>query len=332
MNNKTIYVKVTERCNLQCNHCYAGCTQYGNDMSSDTFKTVLKGLTAEVKNNPDLTYDVILHGGEPLLKHDYCRDLVEAFLPIQNVSLFVTTNLCYNLTEEILDTLKLIHNVSTSYDPEVRFKNISQLNLWNKNCKILKENGINLQINCTLTQAFIQEKPYLRLRLLKDFKANSYHLERLSLQGRGSSVKIPKWEDVDDWLVSLYQENKNFNLNILLFEDFKQLVLGNKTGCFCRNCTVNKRTINTDGTVATCPNAYNTIIGNITEKGFMINKPLYNFICLKERERNIKCLSCPIYSYCNGDCFQQSWQGDTCAFPKKLFKTILEEVKNEKAV
>lgn len=332
MRQKTIYVKVTERCNLHCQHCYAGCTKYGLDMSDDTVKTVINGLTTEFSQNPDTLYDVILHGGEPLLKPDYCEKIVQAFKPFKNVRMFITTNLCINLTSDILKLLKTIHFVSTSFDTKIRFKTAEQLALWKTNYFRLRETDAEVQINTTLTKDFISERPYLRLRVLNDFKADSYHFERLSLQGRGSSVEIASVDDVDDWLLECYEQNKQFGLKISMFEDFKTLAKGIKTCCFCRNCTSTKITINADGTVATCPNAYNTVIGMITNEGIAVNKQAYNLICLKERNRNPKCLGCEFYPYCNGDCFQQNWQNGKCAFPKKLFTAISKDLKNEKAV
>lgn len=322
---KILYIKLTDRCNLKCSHCYAGCTIYGQDMSPEVVDKILELYPKEPT-------EVIFHGGEPLLCLKTLERLVDHFLHNPNCRLNITTNLCYKISNEILDILKRIHYVSTSWDTKVRFKEEGQQELWMNNCEFLVDNGIDLQINTVLTKDLVAKqelRPSLALRFLSSIPHKSLHFERLSLTGRGSAVDIPTWDEVDDWLYRCYLENKeNFHENITIFTQYKALINGDLTGCFARNCSMKTRTINPDGTIATCPNYYNHIIATVFDQ---TPTNTLGIIEAMERKKNPKCFLCNLYKYCNGDCFQQYWQGDRCAFPKKLFNLLLKEWEQEHA-
>ena len=129
------------------------------------------------------------------------------------------------------------------------------------------ENGIDLQINIVLTQNLLNLRPELFLRFIKDISCHQLHFERLTLTGRGSSIQIPKWEEVDNWLLEFYKINKEkFNLSVETFRQYQLLANGQLCGCFERRCSIKTRTINPNGTIATCPNAYQTIIGSIFDQ------------------------------------------------------------------
>jgi radical SAM protein with 4Fe4S-binding SPASM domain len=103
--------------------------------------------------------------------------------------------------------------------------------------------------------------------------------------------------------------------------EFEELELSAKhnilSGCRARKCSEDVLTVNPDGTIATCPNQFKDIISNIYNG--MYNYNAYECVKCKEKKRNSACMTCDLYRYCNGDCFQQQWQGNICAFPKKLF-------------
>ena len=155
---KILYIKLTDRCNLKCSHCYAGCTIYGQDMSPEVVDKILELYPKEPT-------EIIFHGGEPILCLKTLERLVDHFLPNSNCRLNITTNLCYKISNEILDILKRIHYVSTSWDTKVRFKEEGQQELWMKNCEFLVDNGIDLQINTVLTKDLVA-KQELRPALL----------------------------------------------------------------------------------------------------------------------------------------------------------------------
>lgn len=308
---------MTEKCNLLCRHCFTNSDCTKKDISFNTIQHIVSVLN-EVKEPTD----VIFHGGEPILRCDYIEYILDN-IQNTNITFFITTNLCYKITDRIEKVLFKIGNISTSYDPiSIRFKTSKRLNLWKYNVNFLKKHVKDLQINSTLTKELIDISPQVFLNDMSSLCPNRLHLERLNLKGRASSIAVPKWEDVDNWLLQSYKENKKVGLSVTLFDILKQLAIGNKVGCFSRQCSTFTRTINIDGSVAGCPNDYeNIIMPKFDNKSTFCTK--------QELNKKGKCLICELYKYCNGDCYQQNWQGDVCAFPKNTFFAIQKDYLNQ---
>jgi len=64
MKNLTVVIETTNRCNLNCNYCYAS-TESLEDMSIETLESALTNLLG-FENSPGISF--IWHGGEPLLR------------------------------------------------------------------------------------------------------------------------------------------------------------------------------------------------------------------------------------------------------------------------
>ena len=65
---KTVYVKLTNRCNLTCEHCYNSvCTDQGQ-MSANTLNKIIHYISDLKEQGYDV--DVALHGGEPMIYRD----------------------------------------------------------------------------------------------------------------------------------------------------------------------------------------------------------------------------------------------------------------------
>lgn len=74
-----MYVQITTRCNMSCEHCGMNCTAKGDDMSFETFKAALSFADF-----------VTLGGGEPTIHPDFCQFLLYAIAHCDGV--FVITN------------------------------------------------------------------------------------------------------------------------------------------------------------------------------------------------------------------------------------------------
>lgn len=124
-----IYIKLTNRCNLKCMHCYnANAIQQCKDMSDDTFSDLIRYL-----NNRYLqlaTGDcilVIFHGGEPFIADlNKMQILIDQFSSCENISFTATTNLIYDLDDVKICIMKKMKQISTSYDYKIRFTTLSQ--------------------------------------------------------------------------------------------------------------------------------------------------------------------------------------------------------------
>lgn len=63
-----MYIRITSRCNMTCEHCCYSCTEHGEDMTLETFRNA-------IEYNPD---SVSLGGGEPTIHPLFWQFLGEA--------------------------------------------------------------------------------------------------------------------------------------------------------------------------------------------------------------------------------------------------------------
>lgn len=96
--DNSLYIEITNKCNMYCKHCGANCTMLGENMSFKTFKNCVDRLHYD---------EVILGGGEPML-HPQFRKMVR-YLILKGISIFVITNGSYasNLKWLLKETNKI---------------------------------------------------------------------------------------------------------------------------------------------------------------------------------------------------------------------------------
>lgn len=82
-----IYILLTERCNMNCPHCYiaAGARESQGEMSFEKYKETLEQL------RPHGLRHVKLTGGEPMIRRDVLRGIME-YCQKKNLSLALETN------------------------------------------------------------------------------------------------------------------------------------------------------------------------------------------------------------------------------------------------
>ena len=121
---KTIYLKLTNRCNLCCKHCYNANASIIEDMSDVTLNASIK-LIEKMSGTEDVL--VVFHGGEPLMVPvEKYLHIIEQFKENPNVKFSITTNLVYKLTSKHIELFcKLTDidgfSISTSWDYGIRF-------------------------------------------------------------------------------------------------------------------------------------------------------------------------------------------------------------------
>lgn len=346
ISHKTIYVKLTNRCNLVCDHCYNAVCHDQGQMSKDTLNKILDYIYDLKEQGYDV--DVALHGGEPMLYRD--KDVIWEFVNAcneMNVSITMTTNLIYKVNDEHLILFSKFKQadgeplVLTSWDHKIRFKPESYETTWRNAVKRIVENGIGVQPIVSLTKILIEEKtPYDIFTYMDELGVKHLNFERLTCTGRAeynADELMPTNEQVDNWLCEAYKLWKtNFkHIYVPLLDGLEWAAWeGKYVGCRARQCTRVVRTFNPDGSMATCPNIPTDTVGNIRriksveEVGNVIegNKK-YKALVNKELVKDNRCYSCEFYSICNGDCFQLRWDDTGCP---GLKKTIVEVLKHQK--
>ena len=321
-----IYVKTTNRCQLQCKHCYNTISPFKGDISETVIKETIDLINKKSQEDKVL---VIFHGGEPVASGlKPLQDITNALKDNPNVNITITTNLVYTITPEHIELFKHFTNtdgkplISTSWDYKIRFKD-KQEDLWRSNVKMLIKQGFNVAPIVCVTKDLIENiKPE---DLYNDFKSlgiTRMNFERLTLTGRAEDGMLkPLNRDVDKWLYDAYKYRGN--LIISLFTSLEESILKNhKVGCRARHCQRNVITINPNGTIAGCPNCSNKIYA--MTNGFY-NQKKFESLCSEEEIKNNECYMCELYEYCNGDCFQLKSDESGCPGLKLIIKDILQQ-------
>lgn len=316
----TIYVKLTNGCQLKCDHCFNAGTNFSGDMDNQIVEDVISFIQDKSKNN---LINFVLHGGEPLL-----NGLNKAAYIIDNVQTnkkYVTTNLMYDLTPSHIQFFKRFDLVSTSWDYKIRFKTQNQERLWRKNLLTLIEEGINTSVIITLSKYVVDElEPESIFKMCGVLGVKHFNFERLTETGNAKKNNLKANNaDIDKWLLKAYELYEKSSFKIPLFEGVEESVkYGNLIGCRRRECQRSVITINTDGSICGCPNSYKYIYGDISGN---FDKDKFNDLQAKEALRSNRCYMCELYKYCNGDCCQLSWDDTGCPGMPSVFKYVLNK-------
>ena len=330
-----IYIKLTNGCNLQCKHCYNEIMKNHTSMSQETLETVILWIKNFRKDHPEDDINMSLHGGEPML-----YDLDKIILLIDSLSNLnlkwcVTTNLMYEITDKHISIFKNMKPfdknpmIMTSYDfGDTRFDSDDKIELWKKNVGILKAAGIDIQPIICLTKYVIKNiKPQQVYDFISQMGLHNFNFERITETGRASVFNVrPDNNDLNDWLFEAYKIYENLECYCPLFESITMSLKGIFLGCRARQCMEKVITINPDGTIGGCPNTADKVYTDIDGNENYQNKKC-DLVC-QERNPNEKCLVCPYYKWCKGDCFQLKWDETGCPGPQKIYEYLLR-TKNE---
>lgn len=342
-NNLQIYVKTTETCNLNCDHCFTSGSQgkkiYFNPEQTLSFVREL----ATLPSTQNLR--LVLHGGEPMLAPiEDLQRFIAGSKELEKVTSYgIQTNLVYTLTPERLSFLNetfLEYGIGTSWDADLRFGKLrentdsSQLKIWEENVKVLVKNGHNLTLMVCLSQYLLENySPNEIIEYAIDLGFKHILFERITNDGHAKTHSniFPSNKQLDAWLLNMFEqtlEHQYFEKinNMLLSELAQAFIQRSHTANRCRNCELHLFTINADGNLSGCPNsATSNIFGHISKplQSLLTSTNRIGAIC-KEKIRHDICATCPVRSICNGDCYKLPWQGEICAAPKSIMLKMQE--------
>lgn len=329
-----IYLKTTETCQLNCDHCFTNGTNgrkiYFNPDATIDWLTRLHAASPVITGG-----SIAFHGGEPMLAPvadmrrvwEACKDLWP------NLWWSTTTNLVYTLDDEKREFFKqaFTHGISTSWDKGIRFANQKQEDLWLKNVRTLKDDGHKITLMVSLSKSVLDIPVREFLDWVDSVGIDYLHLERITPNGNAVSNAhiMPTNAELDAWFLELWHatlEKKTYERFMNLFVDgiLSSFVTSTHSGCRCRSCEKKIFTLNADGTIGGCPNsAVDNTFGHINDDIVdLLTSPgrVENIMC--ESQRNPLCYTCDVYDICNGDCHQLAWDGDVCASPKSLMREL----------
>jgi radical SAM protein with 4Fe4S-binding SPASM domain len=338
---KKIYIKTTEACQLQCDHCYIGDNRKlkGFFDEDKTIYWLKKYMDIFTIKESDVHFS--FHGGEPFLcPLDKMQKVIDAF---PNATYDATSNLCFGLS---IDKMQFIKNnfidkygtkrpfIKTSWDHKIRFHSKENAILWINNVKTLMLEGIDIRVIICLTKPLLANFiPKDLMEFLIELDITDIHFERLTENTTVDKSLIPDYDKQDEWLLQFYEVSKG-KITVDIFEELKYACNNTFINCRNRSCMKEVITINANGTIGGCPNSsigsHYTDINQSSCNGCKNNK--HQELINTEQTKELECYICDLYHICNGDCHQLSWQNGICPSPKKLIRRIKNDMEREKKI
>jgi radical SAM protein with 4Fe4S-binding SPASM domain len=205
---------VTSRCNLKCSHCYmsAGENQFENDLSTDAAKMLIHQIV-EV-SRPLL----ILSGGEPLLREDIFE--IIRYGADRGLKMGMGSNgmlIDYDVAKKLMDAG--MGTVAISLDSSIperhdEFRGVK--GCWQKAVnaiEALKENGLQVQVNATVTRQNYSEVDEI-MSLAEKLKVDNFHLFFLVPTGRGTNVEDITPQMYEEMITNTLAQNTQHKMNV----------------------------------------------------------------------------------------------------------------------
>ncbi|MDI6888583.1 MAG: heme b synthase [Methanocellales archaeon] len=205
--------ELTGACNLECVHCRASATKTpsSDELSTEEAKHLIDDIASFAKPI------IILSGGEPLVRDDVYE--IAKYGMDKGLRMVLATNGIL-VTREVAKRLKDagIRRVSISIDGASAKMHDEFRGLHGafdgalRGMKTLKEAGLSLQINTTITKRNLDELPKI-LDLALELSADALHIFMLVPTGRGEvlageEVSPEEYERVLNWLYDAQKKAK----------------------------------------------------------------------------------------------------------------------------
>lgn len=209
----------------------------------------------------------------------------------------ITTNLCYDLTNERLEILKRVNSLQTSFDLHIRFGNIRNLLKWYRNIRYLLNNiRSDVDIFTSITKYTVKKDPYRFMNFFHRLGVSGYKYILLANVGSLSINKdiMVEKEEYIEWMyrvLDTHDEEKNQTVRLIREK--------NMTNC---HYGTTMQPISIHGEPIHC---------GITERS--------NDNCKVDPE----CLSCKDFRYCGGRCVLIP-----CMFDKTIYDRAMNEYFN----
>lgn len=249
---KTLVVKATARCNLNCNYCYmfnGGDKTYLQRpaiMSNDVVDALIRRVTTHCHRHGISKFTFVLHGGEPLLAgmefyrnfvgkiHSAFSSRIRPIFAMQTNATLLTEEWCHVLHEldiglgisldgpkEINDRQRLDHKGHGSFD--------RVLAGW----KLAVSHGLNPGM---LSVIDINSDPLQIYSMVKDLKPKSVDFlfpDATHDKPPPGYVRLMKSDAYSDWLIKIFDAwvaDGNPNLKIRIFNLIMRSILGCNDG------------------------------------------------------------------------------------------------------
>lgn len=330
----TIYINITNNCNLSCNYCLVGKYRKKSTLSIANFKEFYKQILTYIEEN---TQEIrfILYGGEPFLEKEKLRYVINELSKLKNCTIGIITN----GTLVDVDFIKYLGekdvylNVSVDgplfiTDSHRKFKNClkSVYKTVEKNIQILSnyilEDRIALSI--TITPEVLENQDELIKWLIKtNVKKVVYNiLRRTSITTKYKDY----YYKVAELMEKTYNQLKQYGISEGITEQI--LYYFKKSGIRMTSCAAmagTEVTLDCDGKLYCCHGCYSvdSFLGDATielrsiEKRRMIDKlPIF-------RE---ECKQCKAFAICGGKCYYEDEENEYCVFMNAMVEWVAKKL------
>ena len=319
----TLCLILTRNCTLRCKYCYAIDTN-PSDIEQMTLETAIRAIETMVERNITTdTFYLIFFGGEPMLKFDlikqiveYCeRNLMEKRNKKIVFSIITNGTLINSLSAKFFKNKNIYVQISMDGDKYHHDKNRifasgrGSFDVVMKTLEILSTNNVNFNIHSTLspdTNLFQTISFFESLQIPFGYS--------FSLEAPGVSKTITNY--TTKHLKSLMVEFKN--LNEFYYDKFK-----NHKIVFCQNvmddiakiknrlakkvaCLAGRTVVSIlpDGTIISCQNLQKI---SMFHQGNVMNNCNSKFVSAYSVDSIAKCRNCWIKHLCGGGCFYEKY-------------------------
>lgn len=294
---KYALLELTERCNLNCAHCYA--SRDAKDLPTEKWIKIFDILKDEFKIK-----NVILLGGEPTLRIDFFDLLQYAIGTFDGVT--VETN---GQTATKFGNYDCTVSISIEYADEKKNDEVRGEGTFSnaiRKLQVLKNPKI-------LRYTIWSDSDPLEMALLAErVGANSVGISFKPV-GAGNKLKhkVPQTKQLKNWYkeIMIFDENTKFNhiiddpqyyiMNPNLYMKHRKVFLERKSIC---SAAIYRVFINAKGIVTPCPFISDNM-GNILKNANQILNKLTAWRNNINNQQPIgKCAVCTYYNICNGGC------------------------------
>lgn len=321
-NVNTLTVFLTNKCNLHCSYCWETCKS-DEYISDDLFIRILNDYVS----NGVLKKTLCLYGGEPTLNINSLRHLVSYGEKLNNLSIYITTNLVY-LNDELINIFKNLSNLSDLhitvsvdiFKPIHDIHRCGSFDLVMKNVSILKKEGIKLSFNTVITNELLK---YIISCKIEDI--GFPHIDNTTFSQLTKSKKYDAFYEetlLDDFLKLRYTADGARNKIITKIDDalFGRYVNPENYFKLC-SAGVSDFTILSNGNIVSCVKECNFDKGvPYNEFHYDISDTFKNSLGTSDKYvseyTNDKCLKCDICDtciICEG--LNKQWTGDKYTVP-----------------
>lgn len=314
----SIYIIVTESCQMHCPFCY---TKFADGFKNDksiidskiAAKVINKGFITPNGNIEPFDY-VIFHGGEPLLYPNTINDIMDRVG--DKIKYGIQTNLAYkSLTKEQVELLIRLGSYGTSYSYDRFYDNEDIERQVINNVKYLETLGVYGTLLVTLTEdQCIYQSPKSLYEYIQEFYPGIKHVifERPIFpiknidENRFKYTKI--YDKADKWLVQSLDVFPKEMTDV--YSRFEESIIKRRP-FYPIHCTKYDCVLYKDKIKYGCP-SIELVDGKNIDDSEKIEK---------------ECMYCRYYPYCGGDC---QCMNHICAFPKRTFNAIRSMIINAK--